>query len=480
MNFKMLKRGANTVFLLLIAFTCILTVPSYAGFLSTNGGCENGIYGYGPGAGFVKNQSAANLPTGSVLQYIFAGANDTNDPPNLTTGGTTGDDVLLATQSVGTDNVYLLVSGQAGLFYCSVSNAANNANITASHSKVYVRAWNASSFAAATYYGDSALWTAAFNANFSPLPNDYTLPSFSTNVSVVGLPSISSITPNNGTQGATIPTVTIVGSNTHFGGTTTVSFGSNITVGSVSVSDATHLTCNNVVINASAATGARTVTVTTGSEAPTGTFTVNAVGAPTISSITPNNGNQGATINNVAIVGVNTHFVNGSTTVSFGTPDITVSNILVTGPTALTCNIVISGSAATGAKTVTVTTGSEAPTGTFTVNQNTSITPPPGAFFAHGGGIMMAYPNPFNPNDKANPLKMLFQVTAGDTVNIYIFDANGRIIYQDKDAQTNLLRIVTWDGESSYGGTVNNGLYLIMIVNNGKLVAKAKILVVKK
>ncbi len=37
-----------------------------------------------------------------------------------------------------------------------------------------------------------------------------------------------------------------------------------------------------------------------------------------------------------------------------------------------------------------------------------------------------------------------------------------------------------WDGQSSYGGTVNNGIYLIMVVDNGNLVAKAKILVIKK
>jgi hypothetical protein len=117
----------------------------------------------------------------------------------------------------------------------------------------------------------------------------------------------------------------------------------------------------------------------------------------------------------------------------------------------------------------------------FTVTANTSITPPPNAIYAKAGGIMMAYPNPFNPNDKANPLKMLFEVSAvGDTVSIYIFDANGRIIYQDKNSTVALDRIVTWDGISSYGGTVNNGIYLIRVVDNGKLVAKAKILVLKK
>jgi hypothetical protein len=420
----------------------------------------------------VYNQSGVGgtlLPLGCVVQFIEA--NGSIHAPNAD-GTPGGGDTLIYQDSVG------YATFAAGTFDFNFGVTGANGTI------VYFRAWNAATIAAATYYGNST--THATSTATDPLnqaAETWSVPSFATTTSVVPVATISSITPNNGTQGATINSVAIVGANTHFvNGTTTVSFGTtDITVSNVSVTSATALTCN-IVISASAATGAKTVTVTTGSETPTGTFTINAVGAPTISSITPNNGNQGATIPTVTIVGTNTHF-DGTTTVSFGS-NVTVGSVSLTDATHLTCNnVVIDGTAATGARNVVVTTpGVETVTGTnaFMVNQNTSITPPPGAFFAHGGGIMMAYPNPFNPNDKANPLKMLFQVTAGDTVNIYIFDANGRIIYQDKDAQTNLLRIVTWDGESSYGGTVNNGLYLIMVVNNGKLVAKAKILVVKK
>lgn len=295
---------------------------------------------------------------------------------------------------------------------------------------------------------------------------------------VGGIPVIAftSITPSTGSQGQTLTGVAIVGSNTHFDGTTTVDLGSNITVSGISVSNSTNLTCN-ITIGASATIGARNVVVTTGSETVTGAsaFTVTSV-TPAFSSITPASGAQGATLTGVAIVGSNTHF-GGTTTVALGA-NITVNNIVATDSEHLTCDIVIDASAATGARNVVVTTGGETVTGTgaFTVN-----TPDDDRFFYEKtGGIMMAYPNPFNPNDKANPLTMLFSAATGEAVDIYIFDTNARIIYQSRDHQLLADRKAYWDGETSYGEVVDNGLYLIRIVKDGRLVAKGKILVIKK
>ena len=293
---------------------------------------------------------------------------------------------------------------------------------------------------------------------------------------VITAPSFASVTPTSGYQGDTITGVAIVGTGTHFTGTPTVSFsGSNITASSVVVSDATHLTCT-VAIAASAAVGARNVSVTTGSETVTGTsvFTVN---APSFTSVTPNSGAQGAALTGVAIVGTGTHFT-GTPTVNFGS-NITVSNVAVSDATHLTCNLAISTEATLGARTVEVTTGGETVTGTgvFTV---TPVSTSGQLIYERAGGIMMAYPNPFNPNDKANPLKMLFNTATGEAVDIYIFDTNARIIYQRRDVQLAADREARWDGETSYGEAVENGLYLIRIVNDGKLVAKGKILVIKK
>src|SRR5580658_2558949 len=87
--------------------------------------------------------------------------------------------------------------------------------------------------------------------------------------------------------------------------------------------------------------------------------------APQILSLSPNNGNQGVSLQ-VTITGQNTNFVQGITQASFG-PAIAVGGgtagqpgpVTVSSPTSATASLVISSTAATGSQTVTVTTGPE-------------------------------------------------------------------------------------------------------------------------
>lgn len=94
---------------------------------------------------------------------------------------------------------------------------------------------------------------------------------------VSATPNIA-LSPDSGTQGLTY-IVTVTGTNTNFiAGVTTVSIsGTGATVGSVSVSSTTSLTFT-LAVSGSATIGARTVGVTTGSEAPTATFAVLSAG----------------------------------------------------------------------------------------------------------------------------------------------------------------------------------------------------------
>ena len=94
-------------------------------------------------------------------------------------------------------------------------------------------------------------------------------------VQTFGVASIA-LSPTSGAQNTTA-TLTVTGTSTHFvSGTTTVSVsGTGVTVGTITVASATSLTVA-ITIGATAATGARTMTVTTGSEAPTASFTVTA------------------------------------------------------------------------------------------------------------------------------------------------------------------------------------------------------------
>jgi hypothetical protein len=174
-------------------------------------------------------------------------------------------------------------------------------------------------------------------------------------------PTISSVSPNNGTQGQSLGVI-ITGA--YFTGATTVSFGAGITVNSFTVVSPTQITAS-ISIGAAAAAGLRDVSVTT----PGGTATLISgfsiiQAPPTISSVSPNEGTQGETLG-VIITGA---YFNGATTVSFGS-GITVSSFTVNSATQITASIFIGGVAPAGARNVSVITpgGTGTLTGGFTV-----------------------------------------------------------------------------------------------------------------
>lgn len=193
--------------------------------------------------------------------------------------------------------------------------------------------------------------------------------------------SFSSITPSVASQGETL-NIAVVGSNTHFApGVTTANFGDGVFVnGDVAVQDATHASVN-VTVSPTATLGWRAVTFVTGGEyatlLPTGAsgpgFQVVASEA-SLTSVTPGSGVQGDTPFVVTIVGSGTHFLQGASTVSFG-PGINVGSTVVDSPTQLHATIAVQAAAATGARTVTVTTGGEvaARASAFTVTPSSTI-----------------------------------------------------------------------------------------------------------
>jgi hypothetical protein len=195
------------------------------------------------------------------------------------------------------------------------------------------------------------------------------------NVAVNPAPVITLVNPNSGQQGQTNLNVAVTGLYTNFvQGSTGASFGAGITVNSVTVNSATSLTAN-VSIAAGAATGARNLTVTTGAEVVnlSNAFTVTA-GTPVITLVNPNSGQQGSVNMAVAVTGLYTNFVQGTTAVSFGS-GITVSNVNVTGPTQLSAQVTIDSTAAIGNRTVTATTGAEVVnlSNAFTVTAGTPV-----------------------------------------------------------------------------------------------------------
>jgi len=146
---------------------------------------------------------------------------------------------------------------------------------------------------------------------------------------VLAAPVISSVSPNQGTRQQTID-VTITATN--FTGATAVTI-SGITVNSFTVNSSTRVTANIYIPNIS--TGAKNVRVYT----PQGTavlyngFTV--LAAPVISSVSPNQGTQGQTMN-VIITGAG---FTGATAVTIS--GITVNSFTVNSATQVAANIYI-------------------------------------------------------------------------------------------------------------------------------------------
>ena len=189
--------------------------------------------------------------------------------------------------------------------------------------------------------------------------------------------TVASIAPSSEPQGFGAVALVVTGSGTHFAsGTTTASITGGITVNSVVVSSLVSATVN-VSVPSSATVGAQTVTLTTGGEVVTGTFTVTA-GAPQLTLLNPSTANQATTLS-VAVTGLYTHF--GPTSVgNFSGTGITVNSTTATDATDAVLNITVAANASLGPRNVTITTGAEVAsiTGGFTVQSGvaTIITNP--------------------------------------------------------------------------------------------------------
>jgi hypothetical protein len=161
-------------------------------------------------------------------------------------------------------------------------------------------------------------------------------------------PGISSATPNQEIQGQTLD-VTITGA--RFIGSTSVSFGADITVNSFTVDSNTQITAS-ITISSSATPGARTISITS----PTGTgtlvngFIVNQA-PPAIIGVSPNQEIVGETLE-VTITGT---YLTGATSVSFGA-GISVNSFVVDSDTQIRANITIDAGATPGLRDVSVTT----------------------------------------------------------------------------------------------------------------------------
>ena len=183
--------------------------------------------------------------------------------------------------------------------------------------------------------------------------------------------AVATLNPTSAHQGSH-ETIVITGSSTHFGPTTTVNFGANITPGTLTVNGPTNASVPITIDNA-AAIGQRNVTITTGAEIVTTPFTVIA-GVPAVVLINPNT-IQPTQTESVAVTGAFTNWVNGTTKANFG-PGIAVGGgpiggfgpVTVNSATSLAASLVTTG-AATGFRTPQFQTSSQ----TLTVSNGMDV-----------------------------------------------------------------------------------------------------------
>ncbi|MGC2637763.1 MAG: Ig-like domain-containing protein [Acidobacteriaceae bacterium] len=185
------------------------------------------------------------------------------------------------------------------------------------------------------------------------------------------------MSPSNGLlpmSGSTSFTVNFTGQFTHWvqGTTLPVIAGQGVVLSNFQVLSPVSAT-GTITLSSTAATGLRLVTFTTGGEIETTYFNVTSTPVG-IYLVSPNNAPQSTTLN-VTIYGLNTHFVQGTTQVIFGGPQITVNSVTVSSATKLTANITtsylyngVTTASPPGWQTVYVNTGAEQVLGGFVVD----------------------------------------------------------------------------------------------------------------
>lgn len=216
-------------------------------------------------------------------------------------------------------------------------------------------------------------------------------------------PTLSTASVTTGQRGQNL-SVSLTGIN-FIKGVTSVSFGPDIVVNSLTINSATQATAL-ISITPSVETGARDVMITNeapggGSSILSGVFTVTNP-APSVKSIASSSASKGS-VATVTISGAN--FFNGVTSVNFGA-NVTVSLLTVKSANEMILSLSVSPAALPGVRTVTVTNaapggGTTILPGGFTVTQSA----PTGLEGATGPlpeeyALQEAYPNPFNPSTK--------------------------------------------------------------------------------
>jgi hypothetical protein len=98
-------------------------------------------------------------------------------------------------------------------------------------------------------------------------------------------------------------------------------------------------------------------------------------------------------------------------------------------------------------------------------------------------GTPLNYPNPFNAGTESTRISYILSRASNLTLQLY--DLAGNLVYKrelpaDSDGAAAGYNEVVWDGKSGAGDVVGNGIYIYILVADGKVAAKGKLSVLKR
>ncbi|MBI5700112.1 T9SS type A sorting domain-containing protein [Candidatus Saganbacteria bacterium] len=98
-------------------------------------------------------------------------------------------------------------------------------------------------------------------------------------------------------------------------------------------------------------------------------------------------------------------------------------------------------------------------------------------------GLALNFPNPFNP--ETGSTSIAYTLSKAGNINLTIHDLMGnQLVKQTYFANANGGRVgyneVTWNGRSDSGDMVGNGIYIYLIIADGRLIGRGKLTVLKK
>ena len=347
------------------------TISGYSGsglVLQDNGG--NNLSVTSGATGFTFSQA---LPGGTT--YTVTVLTQPSSPAQtclVTNGSGTANANVTNVQIACTTTTYTIggsISGYSGSGLVLQDNGGNNLSVTSgATSFTFSQAINAGS----TYNVTVLTQPSSPSENCTVTSGSGTANANVTNVQVTcsAITIGATLTPSSAHQGSS-QVIIITGTGTSFGPTTTVNFGADITAGTLTVNGPTSASVPIILDNV-AATGSRTVIITTGAQQVNVSFSVVA-GVPVVTLINPNT-IQPTQSESVTITGAFTNWTS-ATKANFG-PGIAVGGaaagafgpVTFNSATSLTANLATSG-ATIQLNAVQIQTGSQ----TLTVNNGISI-----------------------------------------------------------------------------------------------------------